>query len=275
MASSTPLPTLLKGLNIGVASSKDEASSSNTQHVAPKLALSDQLHLLSAHIDTLEKSVQASVSSQEGRETIKRQGERSISSQKRIAVLQRRVQSLEGGEEGKDIGGAAVLECLAQYIGAQKRLQRERRLHQLTILVRDAVLALERLQSRLQHGQLDAEGLAAAIAEANQKASLLGIRGTESDGNGSAHEEDYRWIAKSSGAPPLAIQELGSRLDRAKEGIRQLLKDSWSECVVITTDSTSMRLRIRGKAQCEWLMMSRSKVILLTICVGSLRHHPT
>jgi hypothetical protein len=253
MASTTPLPTLLKGLNIGVASGSQEASSSNTQHTAPKLALSDQLHLLSAHIDTLEKSVQASVSSQQGRATIKRQGQRSFEIQKRIIEVQRRVQGLEDGDEGKDIGGAAVLECLAQYIGAQKRLQRELRLHQVTALVRDAVSALERLEASLQKAKLDAEGLAASISEANQKASLLGIRGAESSTNGSTDGDDYRWIAKASSAPPLAMQELGSRLERAKEGVRQLLNDSWNECVVVHAEGTSLNLSIKDKAKCEWL----------------------
>jgi hypothetical protein len=255
MASTKPLPDLLKSLNIGVAPSstngRDDLASTSNAHAAPKLALSDQLHLLSAHIDTLEKSVQASVSSQEGKETIKRQGQRSIEIQKKIIEVQKRVQQLEDHDDGKDIGGGAVLEYLAQFTSAQKRLQKERRLHQVTILVRDAVLAIERLESRLQNGQLDAEGLAESISQANHRASLLGIRGAESYGKGSELEADYRWIAKTNGTPPLAIQQLGSRLEKAKEGVQKLLNDSWNECVKIESQSKSLSISIQPEAKGE------------------------
>lgn len=254
MTSSTiPLPTLLKSLNIGVASSKttneEEVASTSGTLAAPKLALSDQLHLLSAHIDILEKSVQASVSSVEGKKTIQTQGQRSIEVLQKVKQVQQRVERLEGQEREKDVGGDAVLECLAQYITAQEELQKHRRQNQVIRLLRDALLAIEALEERLHMGQLDADGLSRCILAANHRASLLGIRGTDFEFKNKANEQDFRWIAQSGGAPPIAIRELGNRLEKAKDGVQDLLFKAWKECVEIDSEELSMRIRIKDTSK--------------------------
>lgn len=254
MASTTPLPTLLRTLNIGVdAAAGEKEPPSSSAHAAPKLALSDQLHLLAAHIDTLEKSITASVSSAEGSELVSRQTRQAIELQDKVGEVQQRVGKLQDQKNVASLGGDGVLESLAQFIRAQKALDSQRGLHAVTSLIRDAVYAVEMLEGRLQAGQMDAQGLASAIAQANHTSYLLGIRGAEQDKQITTAAKDFRWIAQASGTPPLAIRELGSRLERAKDAVKQRLVQCWNSAVLIHVQDDTAMLTISDNAEGEWM----------------------
>jgi hypothetical protein len=279
MASTTPLPTLLKQLNIGVHSDEEShqqaSSSGSTIRNVPKLSLTDQLHLLSAHIDTLEKSIKTTVSSSESRDLISKQTRQAVEIQQKVNGVQNRVNGLEELGKMEDAGGEAVLEGLAQFVSAQKTLEKQKWAHKAAILMRDAVSALEALESRLESSQLDAAGLASAIKEADYRASLLGLRGVKSDTSGDRDAEDFRWLAQTGSTPPVAIRELGSRLEKAKEGIQRRLLAAWNEHVTVSAEEETKHLKINenGLSQLLTTLQSRRELEpLLEKLAGSLLH---
>ncbi|UZJ53238.1 hypothetical protein CBS101457_002558 [Exobasidium rhododendri] len=277
MASTSSLPTLLRKLNIGVASEEEgepSASGSGT-HNAPRLALTDQLHLLSAHIDTLEKSIEATVSSSESRDLISKQTFQAVNVQQKVSNVRDQVEALERHGKGEDVSGEVVLDTLAQYINAQRNLERQKRAYKVAVLMRDAVFALEALEGRLERSPLDAEDLASTIQEADDKASLLGIRGVHSRESTSKEGDDFRWVARSGSTPPAAMRELGSRLERAKEGVKQRLASAWSEHVVVRAEGGLMFLKIDETSLSQLLetLESRSELkALLEKLANDINH---
>ena len=193
------------------------------------------------------------MSSAEGRELVSRQTRHAIELQDKVGEVQHRVGKLQDQKNVASLGGDGVLESLAQFIRAQKALDSQRGLHAVTSLIRDAVYAVEMLEGRLQAGQMDAKGLASAIAQANHTSYLLGIRGAEQDKQITTAAKDFRWIAQASGTPPLAIRELGSRLERAKDAVKERLVQGWNSAVLLHVQDGSAMLRISNTAEGEWM----------------------
>lgn len=249
MASTTPLPTLLKSLDIGASGRLDEESNAaSTSQLAPRLSLTDQLHLLSAHIDTLEKSIQATVSSAEGRDTIRSQSASAIRLQQRVKDVHSRVQDLEDQtEKDNDQEKAYVVENLAQYITARKAHSRGRRIQEIADLLKDALSAVEDLESHLKEGRLEAENLANAVERVDRSASLLGIGAWKaSNGDNGDSRSSYTWLAESAKASPIAIRNLSSRIERAKAEVKQDLLQRWNSCIHIESNEVNLSIKIKN-----------------------------
>lgn len=241
--STSSLQTLLHGLHIGVSGPSEGSDGESGTTVPPTLPLSDQLRLLSAHIDSIQSSIVKTASSPQGVEQIGRQAKAALQVKSRLEQVQTRVDNLEGDDRQGESSSleelrTSVLRGLAAYSQSRKSYEKEKQVEQIEQLLFEAVEAVEGLQNWIFTGPLDADGLTSAIATARNKCSRLGIKMDSRSylaSDGQSHEEvDFRWLASGSSAPP-AVRQLEIKLRTATQQTHDLLQSGWSNAVQVSS----------------------------------------
>lgn len=280
------LSSLLRSLNIGVDSGAFDNGTQGAERDgqiprAPSLPLSDQLSLLSAHIDTIRASTAKTVSSDEGRALIADHTRRAGDVQRRLVTLEKRLQSFEDSanentpsrsrqrEEEEAPGGplasaattttttslkTTVLRDLAAYTQAKQAYEREQHAGQLARLLRDAVAAVEQLEQQVRAEELDVQRLKNAMASADQHCAALGVPTANSttSASNSALGAALPWAAASGSALPRSIGQLAARYKSAHDDVSQLLDSAWQDAIRVspaTEGKAAIRFNENAKAK--------------------------
>lgn len=243
--------SLLGSLHIGVYDDHGSDRKHDARSAAPTLPLSDQLNLISAHIDSLEKEITNIVSSPEGKEVISTQLSQASQIQDRMHSIDNRIEHFETGQTSVPVypsdppeervtpeDGPSVQKLykqveteLASFVLAKKALHRKKIFNRLAHSLHDAVLALEQLHQYIDQGHWQTSRLIELMDHADAKCAILGIGVDEGDDRSDALS--FKWLGASNSTPPPAVRQLKSRLAEAKETVDQALPVAWSHVVQV------------------------------------------
>ncbi|PWN87846.1 hypothetical protein FA10DRAFT_262297 [Acaromyces ingoldii] len=243
------LVSLFGSINAGVEAPQGGATSDAS--APPKLPLSSQISLLSAHIDALESSMLDSVRSDAARSQIEMHIKQARKLDTRMTTAQCCLKNLHEQRPGNYEIDARVtnvfstarrehLEAQAAHVVARKLLL--------------AVRALENLEDLVQRGCMEAQTLIGALDAANATAAHFGI---DFDGHRQMFEEDVRaqksdvsssenltWGFRGNAAPSLSLRELTGRLEQARESIKDQIDEVWRKSVHVDCSDGAKRVTI-------------------------------